>query len=144
MPEGGHIKSHPHLRAQSRCVDRLEGLDSPGRELPERVGERIPGRGASVFARDHLVDPPQPCHGVREADCREGEQADVADLFGGHVLGQRPASVRPYGTLCLRADRHPELDEAGAASIERAALVAGLRQPLVGDVDVRKARSKCW
>ena len=111
---------------------------------PERVGERIPGRGASVFARDHLVDPPQPCHGVREADCREGEQADVADLFGGHVLGQRPASVRPYGALCLRADRHPELDEAGAASIERAALVAGLRQPLVGDVDVRKARSKCW
>lgn len=48
---------------------------------------------------------PSPCHRVREADCREGEQTDVMDLVGGHVHGQRPASVRTYGTLCLRADR---------------------------------------
>ena len=80
---------------------------------------------------------------MREADCREGEQTDVTDLIGGHVLGQRPASVRTDGTLCLRADRHPELDETGGASIERTALVAGLRQLLVAAWTLGKARSKC-
>jgi hypothetical protein len=90
---------------------------------PIRLVQRL-----SLHSRSPL-DPAQPCDRLRETDRCQREQTDVADLFGGHVLGQRPASVRADGTLCLRADRDRKLCQTGASSIERTVLVAGLDWP---------------
>ena len=67
----------------------------------------------------------------------------MAELLRTHLLGERTAGVRADGSLGLRANRDPELDEPGAALVERTYLVAPPRQLLVGGVDGGKARSKC-
>jgi hypothetical protein len=59
----------------------------------------------------------------------------MAELLRAHLLGERAAGVRADGSLGLRANRDPELDEPGAALVERTYLVAPPRQRLVGGVD---------
>ena len=53
-----------------------------------------------------------------ETDRRQGEYADMAELLRPHLLGERAAGVRADGSLGLRANRDPELDEPGAALVE--------------------------
>ena len=104
-----------------------------------------PSRAAldwSGCAFDHLLDPAEPGHRVGETDRRQAEKADMAELLRTHLLGERAAGVRADGSLGLRANRDPELDEPGAALVERTYLVAPPRQLLVGGVDGGKARSK--
>jgi hypothetical protein len=48
----------------------------------------------------------------------------MAELFRTHLLGERAAGARADGSLGLRANRDPELDEPGAALVERTYLVA--------------------
>src|SRR3990172_12857617 len=62
----------------------------------------------------------------------------MAELLRTHLLGERAAGVRADGSLGLRASRDPEVDEPGAALVERTYLVAPPRQLLVGGVDVGK------
>ena len=59
----------------------------------------------------------------------------MAELLRRRLLGERAAGVRADGSLGLRANRDPELDEPGAALVERTYLVAPPRQLLVGGVD---------
>jgi len=59
----------------------------------------------------------------------------MAELLRTHLLGERAAGVRADGSLGLRANRDPELDEPGAALVERTYLVAPPRKLLVGGVD---------
>ena len=49
----------------------------------------------------------------------------MAELLRTHLLGERAAGVRADGSLGLRANRDPELDEPGAALVCAAFRVVG-------------------
>ena len=68
----------------------------------------------------------------------------MADLLRTHLLGERAAGVQADGSLGLRANRDPELDEPGAALVERTYLVALRASSWWAAWTVGKARSKCW
>ena len=65
----------------------------------------------------------------------------MAELLRTHLLGKRAAGVRADGSLGLRANRDPELDEPGAALVERTYLIAPPRRSWWAAWTVGKARS---
>jgi hypothetical protein len=75
---------------------------------------------------------------VREADRRQGKQANMAHFFPALALAERAPRMGADGSLRLRAEGDSELDEPGRSLVEEAALVAGLRELLMGRMDVRE------
>ena len=69
---------------------------------------------------------------MREADRRQGKQADVAHFFPALALAERAAGMGADGSLRLCAEGDSELDEPGRSLVEGAALVAGFREFLMG------------
>jgi hypothetical protein len=106
-------------RRQRRAVDET----SPGSLPPEASSEKRSLRGtahwaspspaASLRGFDHLFDPAESGDRVREADRRQGKQADMAHFFTALALGERAARMRADGSLRLCAEGDPELDEPG-------------------------------
>jgi hypothetical protein len=80
------IRARMSRSVGTATVDRAGGSRSISKLL--RVSFR---QGLSVSGRDHFLDPRQPGHRVREADCRQGEQTDMADLVRGQTAAQPPA-----------------------------------------------------
>ena len=108
---------------------------------PEASSEKRSLRGTAHWASpsprvtSRLRSPLLPAEAgdrVREADRRQGKQADVAHLVTALALAERAARMRAHGSLRLCAERDSELDEPGRSLVERAALVAGFREVLMG------------
>jgi hypothetical protein len=100
---------------------------------PEASSEKRSLRGTAHWAHppraslrgfDHLFDPAEAGDRVREADRRQGKQADVAHFFPALALAERAPRMGADGSLRLCADGDPELDEPGRSLVEGAALVA--------------------
>jgi len=89
----------PHLLAQGVLIHRGDSNQAPHL------------LAVSLCGFDDLFDPAESGDRVREADRRQGKQADVAYFFATLTPGECAARVRADGSLRLCAEGDSELDE---------------------------------